>query len=227
MRKFEYIKLDSLNFDLSSNTTSKGRTYTTPEGNVYPSITTVLSGMNKEHIQKWIDSIGEKEANRIKNKAADRGTKLHEVCEKYLLNEMTEFKLTAIMPDIGSLFIKLYPELDKNIGKVYVVEQALYSDEMKVAGRVDCIAEWNGKLSVIDFKTSTKIKKEENIQNYFMQCSAYSQMFLERTGILIDQIVVAIAVEESNVSQIFVRETNDYLQKTKDYIQNYHNNLNK
>jgi len=121
--------------------------------------------------------VGEEEANKVSGKASRRGTALHSVCEKYLLNEMNELRMQTMMPNIKELFLQLRPELDQNIGKIYSLEQALYSDGLKIAGRVDCIAEWDGELAVIDFKTSSKEKWEDGILNYFMQCSAYAEMF--------------------------------------------------
>jgi len=121
------------------------------------------------------------------------------------------------------LFVKIKSKLDDNIGKIYSLEQALYSDKLRIAGRVDCIAEWNGELSVIDFKTASKEKNEEWIQNYFMQCSAYAEMFEERTGRPINQIVVAIAVANGD-TQIFVKEKEDYLRGLNFFIDEYYDN---
>ena len=112
------------------------------------------------------------------------------------------------------------PIIDTNVGRIYSQEQALYSDEYRIAGRVDLIAEWNGKLAVIDFKTSSKQKEEENIQNYFMQCAAYALMFAERTGMWIDDIVVLIATEEGP-AQVFERQIHDYRQPLVEYIDKY------
>jgi len=219
MVTFNHIRLPELDFDLVSDTTENGRTYLTPEGNRYKSITTVLSALSKEHIQEWRNRVGEEEANRVSGAASRRGTAVHNIFEKYILNELNEFKIKTMMPNIKELFIQLRPHIDSFVGNVYCVEQALYSDKMKVAGRVDLIAEWEGELAIIDFKTSTKEKQEENIQNYFMQCTAYSIMFEERTGTPINKIVVAIAVEESNSAQIFVRNKNNYTKPLMDLIE--------
>ena len=196
MRIFEHVKLPQLQFDLNAETTDSGRLYTTPEGNKYKSITTVLSNYNKQAIMEWRQSVGEEQANKISRRAADRGTKVHKICEDYLKNEIPELKMQMMMPDLKELFFKIKPHIDENVGKIYSQEQALYSDKYRIAGRVDLIAEWNGKLSVIDYKTSTKQKEEQDIQNYFMQCTAYALMFAERTGMWIDDIVVMIATEE-------------------------------
>ena len=168
MRIFEHVKLPQLQFDLKAETTDSGRLYTTPEGNRYKSITTVLSHYNKQGIYEWRQAVGEEYANKVSRRAADRGTKVHKICEDYLNNEIPELKMQLMMPDLKELFFKIKPFIDESIGKVYTQEQALYSDKYRIAGRVDLIAEWNGKLAVVDYKTSTKQKDEENIQNYFM-----------------------------------------------------------
>ena len=220
MRIFEHVKLPQLQFDLKAETTDSGRLYTTPEGNRYKSITTVLSHYNKQGIYEWRQAVGEEYANKVSRRAADRGTKVHKICEDYLNNEVPELKMQLMMPDLKELFFKIKPFIDENIGKVYTQEQALYSDKYRIAGRVDLIAEWNGKLSVVDYKTSTKQKDEENIQNYFMQCTAYALMFAERTGIWIDDIVVLIATEEGP-AQVFERQIHDYRQPLIEMIDKY------
>jgi genome maintenance exonuclease 1 len=220
MRIFEHVSLPQLQFDLNAETTDSGRIYTTPEGNQYKSITTVLSHYGKQAIYEWRQAVGEERANQISRKASNRGTKVHKICEDYLNNEISEMKMQMLMPDMKELFFKIKPDLDRSVGKIYAQEQALYSDKLRVAGRVDLIAEWDGKLSVIDFKTSTKQKDEEYIQNYFMQCTAYALMFAERTGIWIDDIVVVIATEEGP-AQIFEKQIHDYRQPLMEYINKY------
>jgi genome maintenance exonuclease 1 len=220
MRTFEHVKLPSLQFDLMAETTDSGRLYNTPEGKKYKSITTVLSHYNKQGIYEWRQAVGEEQANKISKKASNRGTKVHKICEDYLNNEIPELKMQMLMPDLKELFFKIKPIIDDNVGKVYAQEQALYSDKLRIAGRVDLIAEWNGKLSVIDFKTSTKQKSEEDIQNYFMQCTAYALMFAERTGMWIDDIVVLIATEEGD-ALLFERQIDAYRKPLMEYIDKY------
>jgi len=220
MRTFNHVKLPSLDFDLNAETTDSGRLYATPTGERYKSITTVLSNHNKEAIMEWRQNVGEERANEISGKASRRGTKVHKICEDYINNETTEFKLQMLMPDLKELFFKIKPIIDENLGDVYSQEQALYSHKLRIAGRVDLIGYWNGKLSVIDFKTSTKQKEEENIQNYFMQCTAYALMFSELTGMWIDDIVVLIATEEGP-PQVFERQIHDYRKPLMQYIDKY------
>ena len=215
---FEYVKLPELDFELEAITSESGRVYLVPSGNKYNSITTILKPYNQHIIENWREAVGEEKANKISGMASRRGEALHLACEKYLLNEM-DFKFRQnMMPNIKQLFLQLKPEIDKNIGKIYAIEQPLYSDELQVAGRVDLIAEWNGKLSIIDYKTSSKFKEEKDIQNYFMQCTAYAIMFEERTGIAIDDIVIAVSVESENTPQIFCRKKKDYIEHLNYFV---------
>jgi ATP-dependent exoDNAse (exonuclease V) beta subunit len=220
MRTFNHVKLPSLDFDLKAETTESGRLYATPTGEKYKSITTVLGNHNKQAIMEWRKNVGEERANKISSKAALRGTRVHKICEDYINNDTTDFQLNMLMPDLKELFFKIRPIIDENLGDVYSQEQALYSHKLRIAGRVDLIGMWNGKLSVIDFKTSTKQKEEENIQNYFMQCTAYALMFSELTGMWIDDIVVLIATEEGS-PQIFERQIHDYQKPLMQYIDKY------
>jgi genome maintenance exonuclease 1 len=218
---FNHVKLDALNFELESVTTESGRTYKTPSGNIYPSITTVLSSYNKQAILEWRQRVGEEEANRVSRKASNRGTKLHNTVEKYLLNEMSPLQMHTMMPDTKELFLKLKPLLDSHVDNIYGIEQPLFSDKLRLAGRCDCIGEWDGKISIIDWKTANYNKEKNQIANYFMQATAYSEMFTERTGIEINQIVIAIAVE-NEPPQVFIEDKKDYLVELNKYVDRYH-----
>ncbi len=223
-------KISGLDFDLKTQTTEQGRRYLTPSGDAYPSVTTILSEYNKKAIQAWRQRVGAEEANKISRVAANRGTKVHSLCENYLLNKLTELKEQSLMPDLKQMFSSIKPIMDERISTVYALEQALYSDKMKLAGRVDCIAKWNGATSIIDFKTSSKPKKEEWIQNYFMQCTAYALMLeelAEASGdkIKINEVVVLIAVYDSE-PQVFVREKDEFIEPLLGYIDKYWSKLN-
>jgi genome maintenance exonuclease 1 len=222
LRQFEHIQLESLDFKMKQVTKEDGtRRYETPSGNSYPSITTVLSSYNKKHIIEWRNRVGEIEANKISSRASRRGTALHIICEEYLSNEMTPMKWKTMMPDTKELFNQMKEPLTNNIGRIYCLEKSLYSDILKIAGQVDCIAEWKGKLTVIDFKTSSKEKKESYIKHYFMQCSGYAEMFEERTALPIEDIVVAIANAETGRVQIFEKKKHEYLDDLKKLIADY------
>ena len=217
---FNFVKLPELDFDLESITTEFGRRYITPSGEKYPSVTTILSSYNKDAIMQWRNSVGIEEANKISGRAARRGTRLHKLCEDYVNGNLGELQRQMMMPFDKMMFRQVKKLLDENLNNIYCQEQALYSDRLKIAGRVDCIAEWKGKLSIIDYKSSTKMKDERYIENYFMQCTAYSEMFLDLTGKEIDDIIVLIATEEE-IPQVFEKKKFDYLEGLNKYISNY------
>lgn len=220
MRSFLHNKPSSLNFELESQTVNEERIYTTPEGNKYPSVTTVLSSYNSKAIYEWRKSVGEEEANKISKLASSRGTKLHSLCEKYLLNEMTPLEMNMVMPDIKSMFNMVRPHIDKNVGTVYCIEQSLYSNKLKLAGRTDCVAQWKDSVAVLDWKTSRKIKDEDMILNYFMQCTAYSIMFEELTGINAENVVILMASTEGEV-KVFEKNRSAYIPLLFSYIDKY------
>ncbi len=221
VKQFKHLPFSELDFDLNSQTTESGRKYVTPEGDSYPSVTTVLSAYNIKKIMEWRQRVGDEEANRVAGRASRRGTKLHSICEAYLKNEITPMKMQTMMPNDKENFLKLRDILNRNIDIVFALEQALYSNRLRIAGRVDCIATWKGKISIIDFKTSTNEKDEENIENYFMQCSAYAEMFEELTCVPIEQIVVVIAVE-NGTNQVFIKNKDKYLDQLNFYIDKHY-----
>lgn len=205
--------------EMTAVTTDKGRQYRTPEGVNLPSITTVLSILSRDSIAKWRARVGEKEANRISYRSSTRGTAVHEIIEKYIDND-PDYRL-GYTPDIVASLNDVKPILDSNIDNVYAQEAPLYSNHLGVAGRVDCIAEYNGKLSIIDFKTSMKPKRKDWINNYFMQEAAYAIMFEERTGRPITQLVTIISVDGANEPQIFVEHRDNWVRPLRETIAKY------
>lgn len=183
------------------------RYYITPTGEKYPSVTSVTGLLNRDGIKKWRKRVGEKTANKISTQAARHGTSAHQLFEDYIRNDNFEEKFKGAMPTTQQAFISLEKELNQ-IGVVHGLESPLYSHNLQLAGRVDCIAEYDGKLSVIDFKTSAKPKKEEWIQNYFIQETAYAKMFEELTGETIHTIITMIAVGNGS-SQLFIEQPSD------------------
>ena len=191
-----------LSFGLQAEYINGGRIYTTPEGNKYSSITTVLGELSKAGIQKWRERVGEVEANRISTKASRQGTGVHSICESYIKNEYGY--LDGRMPHLAEMFSSIQPLLDR-IDNVHCVEGALYSDEFCIAGRTDLIAEFDGALSAIDYKTSKRIKIWDHCHSYFMQGAFYAHAYEERTGIPVNDIVIIMAVE--NEEPVLFRET--------------------
>lgn len=198
------------------------RLYQTPSGKAYPSVTTVLSETKKDHIHKWRKRVGEKEANRITTQATKRGTSVHALCEAYIHNELHKYDKEII--DVDS-FLQIKAIVDKYVDNVRLVESTLYSDYLEVGGTVDLIAEFDGRLSVIDFKTSLKPKKKEWIDNYFMQASAYCVMMEERTGIPVGRIAIIIAVD-GHEPQLFLEKRNDHIHQFMRVRQAYKEKFN-
>lgn len=204
---FNHVQLDREVPKLQQLNENGTRYYVTPEGNKYPSITTVLTAYNIGYIMEWRKRVGEEQANKISRQASGRGTRIHTLCEKYIDNEKPEFK----SPLDQELFNRFKPTLHR-IDNVYAQELRMYSDHLRIAGTVDCVAEFDGVLSVIDFKTAKRAKNKEDIENYFMQCSAYAIMFEEQFGIPVAQTVVAIAVDDDD-PQVFVERRNTHVKR--------------
>ena len=186
----------------------------------YPSVTSITSFKNAKFFKEWRTKIGEDEANRITARATQRGTAFHSIAEDYINGELDLDKYLDNNPLSVRMFQSAKDTLNR-IDNIHCLEAFLYSHYLGLAGRVDCIAEFDGELAVIDFKTSTKEKKEEHIENYFVQETAYAAMFLERTGIEVKKIVTLIATEEGSI-QIFQKHNlDDYLQLLKSYIEEF------
>ena len=192
----------------------EGRRYETPSGKAYPSVTSVVGLHGKEEFFAWRKRVGEEEANRISARAAKRGTAIHSLCEKYLLNESVNTSIFDM-----DMFTSLKPYLDK-INNIYCLETQLYSDYLQVAGTVDCIAEYEGRLSIIDFKTSKRLKTKEDIHGYFMQTAAYAVMFEERTKIAVDSLVILMAVDDSP-AVVFKEKRDDWIFEFIDLRETY------
>lgn len=200
------------------------RTYLTPTGEKYPSVTTVLSKTkDQSHLIKWRKRIGEEAAAKITTQAGRRGTATHLLCEKLVLNEPID--LTKEMPTSVHLFKQLEKFLIQNVNNIRVSEGSLYSHKLKVAGSVDLIATYRNHAAIIDFKTSGKYKRADWIEDYFMQAAMYSYMFWEMTQLYHPKLVIAIAVEEEREPQIFEQDVHDWIAKAKDRCNKYHKSV--
>jgi len=184
----------------------------------YPSVTTVIGHSKKKSIMEWRRRVGEEEANKISKRASTRGNKTHKLAELYLSNrDISKYKDD---PMSMGLFYLIKPHLD-SINNIHALEAPLYSRMLKIAGRVDCIAEYKGELAIIDFKTSTKLKKEEWIQDYFAQECAYAIMFQELTGLKVKKLVTIIACETGEAQVFEIYDKFKYARKLKEYIDAY------
>jgi genome maintenance exonuclease 1 len=203
---FKHKPIDLGYQDLDCVTKTTGRKYQTPQGKSYPSITTVLSLQSKAAIAKWRARVGTEEANKISHRASSRGTAVHDMAEKYVNNDVNWYKA---MPNILADFSAIKPILDERLSLVYGQELPLYSDHLKIAGRVDCVGIFDGKISIIDYKTSKRAKKYEWVKSYFMQEAFYAIAWEERTGMPITQLVTIIAVDNDD-PQVFIEHRDNW-----------------
>ena len=202
------------------------RFYEAPDGNKYPSITTVLGKQpgKQKGLREWRERIGEEQARIVSGKAARRGTAFHNICEDYFngVEDITHHKDKNFLA--YCMFGEMKSHLDEKINKVVLQEQNMYSPKYKVAGRCDFIGVYNNTLAVVDFKTTTTPKKEEWIEDYFIQCAAYASMYEEHTGIGIDDLVIMMVAEDGQV-QIFEKKAADYLPKLETMMDDFYTNL--
>ena len=197
------------------------RFYQTPDGNKYPSVTTVLSEMSdKTAIMEGRKRVGEEEANRVSGRATRRGTAVHSLLEKFVLNEEIDFSDT--MPLNKTMYNQIAKHLEQHVDDVRSSEGQLFSHKLKIAGSVDLVASYKGEPAIIDFKTSTKPKRKEWIENYFLQATMYSYMLYEMTGLYHPKLVIAIALEEDSGPQIFEEHASNWIEKAMKMCQEFH-----
>ena len=194
------------------------RLYNLPNGNWVPSITSVTSFYNREVFRKWRQRVGDAEANRITKESTTRGTDYHEAAQAYLENR--ELDWNNYLPLTEFMFKSTKPYLDK-IGTIHAIERTLYSEYLGLAGRVDCIAEYDGELAIIDFKTSKKIKPEKWVEQYFVQETAYACMYYELTGIAVEKLITIMVTPEGDVHVYDKRNKSDYIKLLVNYVKEF------
>ena len=196
------------------------RYYEVEPGVLFPSMTSVLSILSRDSIAKWKKRVGEEKAESISRKARHRGNRVHQICENFLKNRQDY--TSGELPDAIELFNVLKSPLMKNLNKIYHIESPLYSMELGVAGRVDLIGEWMGVPIILDFKTSARPKKEEWVDNYFMQGAGYAKMYEEMSGIQIKHMLILVAVASDIPSvQYFPAAVDDWIDPLHDTIRKY------
>jgi len=205
--------------DLETVNENGKRFYQTPDGQKHPSVTTVLSINTRDAIMEWRRRVGPEEANRVSSFAASRGTRVHTMIERYLDNRDDYLEKSNHITKKN--FYTMKPTLDEKVEKIILQEAPLYSNHLGLAGRVDCIGVFDGRLSIIDFKTSAKPKKKEWIHNYFMQKTAYAIAFEERTSIPIVDLVTLIVNDIDKEPQVFKEKRDNWVEPLFDTIQRY------
>ena len=213
---FKFIELDKTLLPKTKGKRIDGFRFYDINGKNYPSITTVLGIRKTEQLKGWREKIGEGVANWEMVRAARRGKSFHTLVEQYIKGETPSIR--DVLP-LG-LFKLLKPYIDQ-IDNIHLLEAIMYSKKLTVAGQVDCVAEYNGKLSVIDFKTANKERQEDWIDNYFLQTTAYAHMYEETFGTPIEQIVILIASEDGT-TQAFIKNKADYEKELGKAIQGFY-----
>lgn len=214
--KFNHLNLPVL-ADIPTETVDGSRRYVV-NGKLLPSVTTVTSYQNRHSINEWRQRVGEETANKISQFASTNGTKFHKLVEDYVNNVDAEYDTEKY--EVALKLFNQFKALLDDVDNIHYQESSLYSEQLGIAGRVDCIAEYNGKLSVIDFKSSSEPKYENQIQNYFVQETGYAMMYEEMTGNKVEQIVTLISCH-SGETQVFVKNPADYVDTLKQYIREY------
>jgi genome maintenance exonuclease 1 len=204
--------------ELDKKETPGCRLYQLPTGDWVPSITSVTSFYNRQIFVEWRKRVGEEEANRITKKATSRGTDFHEAAQTYLENK--ELNWDDYQPLTKFMFYHAKPYLDK-INNIHAIERTLYSEYLGLAGRVDCIAEYDGELAIIDFKTSDKIKPEKWLENYFVQETAYACMYYELTGIPVTKLITLMVTPGGEVKVFDKRNKDEYIKLLVRYIKEF------
>ena len=211
-----FVNIDESKFPKTKGKRIDGMRFYEVDGKAYPSVTTVLGAIPKPGLIAWRKSVGEEAAKWEMNRAARRGSATHTLVEQYLKGETPSIR--DVLP-LG-MFRLLKPYLDQ-VDNIHCLEQIMYSKKLTIAGQVDCIAEYNGKLSVIDFKTANKERQESWIENYFLQTCAYSIMYEELYGTKIEQLVILIAGEDGTMVP-FIKERKPYEEKLGKSIQDFY-----
>ena len=197
------------------------RVYATPNGEYYPSITTVIGNNAKKQagLAKWRARVGKEKAAAISSRSASRGTKFHSITEDYLNNEL-DIKKYKDSPLPVVMFEQTKKTFDR-IGNIYLQEAFLYSKHLEVAGRVDLVAVFDGELSIIDFKTSAEPKREAYLYDYFIQETAYACCFQELYSLTVKQLVTIVACENGETQVVIKPPKKEYLLKLIQYIDEY------
>lgn len=204
--------------ELETETINGQRHYVLHDGTRLKSVTTLLSErLDKSALLEWKARVGEEEANKISTQAARRGTAIHGIAERYIMNEESYYSKGEMPVNIES-FKPIKKELDDHVGTVLGVELALWSKALGCAGRTDLVAEYDGKVSIIDFKTSRKPKREDWIESYFLQSTIYSMLFERIYHISVPQVVIIITVDDEPKAQTFVMDRAKYVNRVLEVL---------
>lgn len=220
MKQFNHVGLLEP-IEMDTVTIDGKRHYVTPTGFKHPSVTTVIGNNSRKQkvLTEWRKRVGYEKAQQISTRSASRGTRYHKIVEDYFNNDLDleKYKDTPLPVFMFHSTVKI---LDR-INNIYLQEAALYSDRLKIAGRVDCIAEFDGELSIIDFKTSAKLKKEEHLYDYYVQECAYACMLQEIYNLKVIKLVTIVSCEDGDCQVSIQPPRKEYFITLQEYIKEY------
>jgi len=220
MKQFNHVGLLEP-IEMDTVTIDGKRHYVTPTGFKHPSVTTVIGNNSRKQkvLTEWRKRVGYEKAQQISTRSASRGTRYHKIVEDYFNNDLDleKYKDTPLPVFMFHSTVKI---LDR-INNIYLQEAALYSDRLKIAGRVDCIAEFDGELSIIDFKTSAKLKKEEHLYDYYVQECAYACMLQEIYNLKVKKLVTIVSCEDGDCQVSIQTPRKEYFIRLQEYIKEY------
>ena len=211
---FNHVEIDLPS--LTRETIDGVRYYDTPDGKKLVSITSVTSFHNREIFREWRAKVGNEEANKITKQSTSRGTDMHTLVEHHLKNE----KLPKVQP-LSEMLLDRQNQTWAKIDNILIQEEPLFSYQLGVAGTPDCIAEYEGELAIIDFKTSKKPKPEEWIEHYYVQCAAYACMLYEMTGIMVKKFVIIMSCEDGECKVYEQYDKRKYINLLSEYIREF------
>lgn len=209
-------------YDLPTKDVTGMRFYQLPCGIFLPSVTTVINYGEKPWLEEWRNMLGKKKADKEQQRCADRGTAVHLMCERFLKNETASQICDGQTRENIKLFNQIKFALKGHVDNIRLQENVLWSELLGIAGRCDLIADYDGTVSIIDFKTSNKLKDEEKIEHYFVQCTAYALMVEELYGVQVNNIVVVITTESGLMPQVFKQPVSKYIMLLQQSIKTFY-----
>lgn len=218
MKSFNYVGPAGELSELSATQVEGRRFYKAPNGDWYPSVTTVVGHISAPSIKQWEERVGWEQAEKVRRTSSLRGTKYHGIVEQYLKGNLQKVEEGEGLPKI--LFGFARKDLDR-IDNIHILEAPLYSDDLRVAGRVDCIAEFDGELAIIDFKTTGTLKKEKYLEKYFVQEAAYAYMYWERTGCEVKKLVTLSIAEDGQTQVVQKYDKIPYIDTLCEWIKEF------
>ncbi len=218
MKTFNHVGAAAELKPLSATQVKGKRFYKTPDGKWYPSVTTIVSHISSATLKAWEERVGFEEAEKVRRTSSLRGTKYHAIVEAYIKGDIKTVDKSEGLP---AYLFRFSREVLDRIDNIHALEAPLYSDDLCIGGRVDCIAEFDGELAIIDFKTTKELKREEWLHKYFVQEAAYAYMYWERTGVEVKKLVTISVAEDGQTQVVEKYDKTPYIDVLCEWIKDF------